>query len=133
MITPIVNDILEVEEVRQPSYTYYLDTKNNRIRGYVDELESVRQAIYLILNTERYAWIIYSWDYGREFDRLIGQPIDLVLSELKRLIQEALLQDDRIESVDNFSFETGRNYIHVTFTAYTIYGETEIETEVPNV
>lgn len=130
---PIVNDIIEIEEVTQPSYTYYLDIENKRIRGYVDELESVRQAIYLILSTERYVWLIYSWNYGREFDNLIGQPMDLVLPELKRLIQEALLQDDRIESVDNFSFETGDKYIHVTFTAYTIYGETEIETEVLNV
>lgn len=130
---PIINDIIEIEETTQPSYTYYLDIENNRIRGYVDELDSVKQAIYLILNTERYVWLIYSWNYGREFDNLIGQSMDLVLPELKRLIQEALLQDDRIESVDNFNFNIGDKYIHVIFTAYTIYGEAEIETEVLNV
>lgn len=130
---PIINDIIEIEETTQPSYTYYLDIENNRIRGYVDELDSVKQAIYLILSTERYVWLIYSWNYGREFDNLIGQSMDLVLPELKRLIQEALLQDDRVESVDNFNFNIGDKYIHVTFTAYTIYGEAEIETEVLNV
>lgn len=127
---PIINDIIEIEETTQPSYTYYLDIENNRIRGYVDELDSVKQAIYLILNTERYVWLIYSWNYGREFDNLIGQPMDLVLPELKRLIGEALTQDDRITGVDNFAFVTGKKSIHVTFTAYTIYGEVEIETEV---
>ena len=59
------------------------------------------QAVYLILNVERYAFPIYSRDYGSELSDLIGTPRDYAISEIKRRITEALTQDDRITSVDD--------------------------------
>lgn len=130
MIPKVDNDLLTLEVETQPSLTYALDIEHDRIRGRVDEIEAVKQAIYLILNIERYDYLIYSWNYGVELKDLIGQPKDFVLPEIKRRITEALLQDDRITAVDGFEFETGRRSVHVTFTAHTIFGDTEIETEV---
>lgn len=130
MIPVVDNDLLTLEVETQPSLTYALDIEHDRIRGHVDTLESVRQAIYLILSIERYDYLIYSWNYGVELIDLIGQPKEFALPELKRRISEALLQDDRITAVDGFKFETGRKSIHVTFTAHTIFGDTDIETEV---
>ena len=102
---PAVNDDLqkdfEIEE--ETSHTYKLDLDNSTIAGYVDDLEAMKQAIYLILNIERYEYLIYSWNYGIELNDLYGQPIPFVLPELKRRITEALLQDSRILGVDNFS------------------------------
>ena len=107
---PAVNDDLqkdfEIEE--ETSHTYKLDLDNSTIAGYVDDLEAMKQAIYLILNIERYEYLIYSWNYGIELNDLYGQPIPFVLPELKRRITEALIQDSRILGVDNFSFETIR-------------------------
>lgn len=74
MIPKVDNDLLTLEVETQPSLTYALDIEHRRIRGMVDELESLRQAIYLILSTERYAYLIYSWNYGVELVELIGQP-----------------------------------------------------------
>ena len=96
----------------------------------VDELESLRQAIYLILSTERYAHLIYSWNYGVELVELIGQPKEYALPEIKRCITEALLQDDRITAVDGFEFETGKKTVHVIFTVHSIFGDLEVETDV---
>lgn len=104
--------------------------EHGRIRGMVDELESLRQAIYLILSTERYAYLIYSWNYGVELVELIGQPKEYALPEIKRCITEALLQDDRITAVDGFEFETGKKTVHVTFTVHSIFGDLEVETDV---
>ena len=123
-------DLIEFALEQQPSRTYKLDIEHGRIRGMVDELESLRQAIYLILNTERYAYLIYSWDYGVELVELIGQPKDYAFSELKRRITEALLQDDRITAIDGFEFETGKKSIHATFTVHSVFGDVEVETDV---
>ncbi len=130
-----VNTIL-TEEITEDSYvgrTYKIvvnESNENRISGYVDDLESVKQAIYLILSTERYAYIIYSWDYGIELVDLFGKPISYVMSELQERIDDALTQDDRIESVDNFEFEISKNRIHTTFTVNTTVGNFDTELEV---
>lgn len=130
MIPKVDNDLLTLEVETQSSLTYALDIEHGRIRGMVDELESLRQAIYLILSTERYAYLIYSWNYGVELVKLIGQPKEYALPEIKRCITEALLQDDRITAVDGFEFETGKKTAHVTFTVHSIFGDLEVETDV---
>ncbi len=130
MIPQVSDDILDIEVESQPSKTYCLDIENGRIRGIADNLEAVRQAVYLILNTERYDCLIYSWNYGVELKELIGQPREYAYSEIKRCITEALLQDDRITAVDDFEFETAEKTVHVRFTVYTIFGDMEVETDV---
>lgn len=102
----------------------------NRISGYVDGLDSVKQAIYLILSTERYQHIIYSWDYGVELLDLIGKPLPYVMSEVPRRITEALTQDDRIEDVTDFEFEMNGKQLHVKFTVISNVGNIPTELEV---
>ena len=87
-------DGYEVEE--EPSLTWKLDIENGRIWGLADGEDTVRQAVYCILNTERYETLIYSWDYGVEFVDLIGSPLNYAMTELARRAEEALTQDDRI-------------------------------------
>ena len=129
---PQVQDDLraEFEEVVEPSKTFKLYLEKNRCLGFVDEREALKQAIFVILSTERYDYIIYSWNYGVEFKDLIGQPVAFVASEVKRRIRECLLQDDRIEEVDSFEVSTNKNKVHVSFTAHTIFGEIQAEREV---
>ena len=104
-----IDDIIlnDFEVVEEPSYTYkmVLPTRDNeptRFNGKTDELDAVQQAVYKILNTERYNYPIYSWDYGIELRDLFGQPIPWVYPELERRITEALTWDDRINSVTDF-------------------------------
>lgn len=126
---PAVNDDLQrdFEFEEETSNTYKINLDESIIAGYVDEHEAMVQAIYLILNIERYEHLIYSWDYGIELIDLFGQPIPFVLPELKRRITEALMQDTRITGVDNFSFETNKGKVHATFTVSTIFGDIEAE------
>ena len=130
MIPKVDNDLLTLEVETQPSLTYALDIEHGRIRGMVDELESLRQSIYLILSVERYQYPIYSYNYGVELVDLIGQPKDFVMSEVKRRITEALTQDDRINSVDGFEFESTKNALIVTFTVHSIFGDIETKKEI---
>jgi phage baseplate assembly protein W len=111
----------------QPSYTYsvnYDDASggDGQIHGFCDKLAAVKQAIFKILNTERYAYVIYSWNYGIELADLIGKPIPFIYAETQRRITEALTNDDRIKSVANFSFSHSGGDVAVTFDVHTIYG-----------
>lgn len=123
-------DLVAFAVAGQPGYTYKLDTDHQKVTGMTDKQEAIRQAIYLILSVERYAYPIYSRNYGVELADLIGCPKDYAMSEIKRRIIEALEQDDRITGVDKWEFEAGRNSVHVTFVAHTIYGDVGAGKEV---
>lgn len=123
-------DLITFAVETQPSYTHKLDIDRNRVRGMTDERDAVLQAVYLILNVERYAFPIYSRNYGSELVDLIGQPMDYAMSEMKRRITDALMQDDRITGVDDWTFETGRKSVLVRFTVHTIYGDVSAQKEV---
>lgn len=123
-------DLMEFAIEEQPSYTYKLDIDKGRIRGMTDEADAMLQAVYLILSVERYQYPIYSFNYGVELADLIGQPKDYVMSEVKRRITEALTQDDRINSVDGWEFESTKKALVVTFTVHSIYGDIETKKEV---
>lgn len=107
-----------------PSKNYKMDLNGDSIRGLCDGLKSIQQIIYKILNTERYKYIIYSWNYGIELHDLYGQPVSYVCSELQRRITEALTQDDRITSVDNFEFDTSeKRVVKTKFIVHTVLGD----------
>ena len=102
--------------------------EQNLISGYVDELEAMKQVVYKILNTERYQYVIYSWNYGIELMDLYGEPVSYVCAELERRISEALLQDDRIVSVDSFEYDySKKGQVYVTFVVHTIFGDFDEE------
>ena len=113
-----------------PSRDYKSNQNDKRISGIVEDLEAVKQAIYFMLNTERYQYLIYSWDYGVELSDLFGQPYSYVVPEIERRVTECLMQDDRIKEVNNFSVEKTKNNVHATFTVVTVYGEVESEVNV---
>lgn len=123
-------DILQIDESTEPSNTFFIDFEKGRTSGFVDEREAVKQAIMLILNTERYKFLIYSWNYGVELEELVGTHPDIVEDEVERLISEALLQDDRITAVYDFEFSRNRDTLLVNFKVDSIYGDIGIETEV---
>lgn len=114
----------------QPGLTHKLDISRRRVRGMTDKRDAVLQSVYLILNVERYAYPIYSRNYGSELSDLIGKPKPYAMSELKRRISEALLQDDRITGLGGWEFETGRKSVRVRFIVHTIYGDVTAEKEV---
>lgn len=131
---PNTNDGLladfEIEE-QQANNTYKLNLDKNRCYGSIDEIEALKQAIFLMLSIERYDHIIYSWNVGFESKDLIGKPVEYVMSEVKRRIPDCLLQDDRINAVDSFEFERPKKgVLHVTYVAHTIYGDLTLSKEV---
>lgn len=128
---PVINDLeILLQEPTNATKDFGINFTTNRISGFVDDLESVRQVCVLILNTERYDHPIYSWNYGVELKDLIGQPPSYVHSEVKRRITDALTQDDRITDVTDFEVNTGRHKVEVSFRVNTVYGDFQEEIEV---
>jgi hypothetical protein len=132
-------DILtqEITEQTYPSRTYRIvinkdnsTAATDRIDGFADDLESVKQAVYLILSTERYQHLLYSWDYGVELMDLIGKPMPYVMSEVPRRIKDALTQDNRIKDVIDFEFQVNKHKLHTTFKVVTDIGDISTELEV---
>ncbi|MFU0784490.1 MAG: DUF2634 domain-containing protein [Thermoanaerobacterium thermosaccharolyticum] len=116
---------LETDETIETSNTYKMS--ETKIQGYINELEALKQAIYKVLNTEKYEYPIYSFSYGIEIENLIGKDPTYVQIELKRRIKECLLQDERINNVDNFKFEFNDDNLTCIFEVTSIYGNTEVE------
>lgn len=124
-------NITELETVTQPSLTYSLDLERKRITGKIDNQEAIKQAVMKILNTERYAYTIYSSQYGVQLERLIGQDYDFIVSDIERTISEALLVDDRITGISDFKIEkSGLNSLLASFTVNSIFGTDRIDIEV---
>lgn len=126
---PELNLINQLDE-QMPSYTYNINRNTNRISGYIDDKDAIIQAIYLILQTERYESMIYNWYYGVEFDGLIGKNKDYVTSELQRVIREALTEDDRIIEVSDFDITYTDDSALIVFLVQTNIGDITIEWEV---
>ena len=113
----------------QPSKTYRLDLDGKRIRGSVDGLEAVKQAIDKALRTARYKNLIYDSDYGSELlSVMLSQGTrEMIETSFPKLIEEALSGDARILGVSGFSYEYGKDSVTVRFTAETIFGSVETE------
>lgn len=121
----------EIEEEVMPGLTWKLDEERGVIEQRLDGLEALKQALGLILRTERMEFEIYSADYGAELTELFGQPIPLVYVNLEENVKEALLQDDRVESVENFQFiRSGKHTVLMTFTVITAEDTLDMDLEV---
>jgi len=117
----------QMEEAQQPSRTYRIDFEQGRVVGMADGLDAVKQAVYKILHTDRFRHLIYSSDYGMEWNGLIGANPAFIQAELKRRITESLLQDDRIEAVQDFEFEFNGDTALVRFTVVSSFGSYQEE------
>lgn len=115
-----------------PSLTWHLDFDKGRIVGKTDGLEAIKQAVIKVFQTDRFWYDVYSFDYGHELTLLLGSSPEFVQSEATRMIQEALLPDDRIDSVENVEAEIKGDQITIRFTVVTVYGsfETEVSRDV---
>ena len=123
---------IEVEAPEdRPSFTYKIDFQTGRVVGFVDGREAMKQAILKIVFTERFNYLIYSWNYGTELNAVFGRSFPVFASEIKRVLTEALLTDRRITEIRDFTVtQTGKRTAEVTFTAVTVFGEVEITTGV---
>lgn len=131
-MTPKFNFVVsEIEDTVQSSKTYKIDSFNGRITRKIDELEAIKQAIFKILQTERFENVIYDDSYGVELIGLIGKPKEFVKSDIERIIKEALVVDERILGIENFNIvDETKDILKIEFKVNSIYGDIKLESEV---
>ena len=86
--------------------------------------------IYKALKTERFEYLVYSWQYGIELKPFIGKVMGVQerYSELRRVVTECLMVNPYIKSIDSFSItpESRAELVRVHITLTTVYGEVGI-------
>lgn len=89
----------------------------------VEGNEAIKIWIYKALQTPRYQYEIYSWDYGSELMDLIGKAYTkgLTQSEASRYIKEALLINPYILDVNVVSTSFDGDVLSANVRVKTIY------------
>lgn len=114
-----------------PTKTYKIDTVNKRIIGNISDEEAVMQFIRKVLSTDKYAFEIYDWYYGNELLKLVGQSYNYAIARIPNIFKEALLVDDRITDVRDFTFsQPAIDTAVVSCVVDTVYGPLKYEQEV---
>ena len=121
---PLKAEIDISSQNEKPWETYHM--KDSIIQGRIDDIEAIKQAIYKILMTERYDYVIYDRNYGIELKDLIGRDRHYVCAVLKERVEDALLYDSRIKGIKDWSVTMGKNHITAEFTVETVRGSVEI-------
>ena len=130
MLTPQIENSLKptTQIVLVPSKTYKMNEE--RIAGYVDGLEAVKQAIYHTLMVERYSCLSYDANYGVELEQYIGQDTAFLKATIESTLKEALTQDLRIKDVIVTNIKELENIILVKFTVKSTYGDIQMEVNI---
>ena len=89
----------------EPGLTYYINSATGRISSMIDNKQALVQSIYKALDTEKFGYLIYGWLYGLDMEPFIGQDLDYIQTNLQSYVEDCLLQDDRIESIQNFTVQ----------------------------
>ena len=124
--------VLESVELPYPT-EYGVDFSTGQLTGQmVEGIEAVRVWIWCALHTQRFKYGIYSWDYGADFEQYIGQSVtqEFLETDCHDEIEETLLISPYITGIDDFEIELDGERLHIAFTVHTIYGDTEVDTNV---
>lgn len=94
----------------------------------VEGNEAIAVWIWHAIKTYRYAFSVYSWDFGSEIDTLLGQnyTYELTKAEVTRYIQEALLINPYILEVTKIDVSFNGDVLTVYARVITIYEDLEV-------
>lgn len=120
---------IEVEEETVKS-DYEIDFETGELTGRViTGIDAIKQWVKIVLLTDRYRYPQYSWDHGGELSTLIGQGYDeaYVKSEVKRMIEDAILIDEDIIGIEDLTCSMMDDRLSIHFYLNTIYGGGEVD------
>ncbi len=126
------NDIFLSDESgsRQANKTFKIDFEKKRLDGMADGIDALSQTVYAILMTPRYAYTIFSHNYGTDYSNLPSGDYIKSIAAIKNAVTDSLMIDDRILSVQDFEFTKNEHSIFVKFVVKSIFGDVVFEKEV---
>lgn len=108
---------------------YGINFETGQLTGKIVEgIEAVKVWAWLALQVPRYRYYVYSWNYGQEYEELVGKgySAEYMETELKRMTEECLLQNDYITGIENFEYEKKGDEVNLSFKILTTLGDTEV-------
>lgn len=123
----LLGQVLESDEV-SASKSYLMHIDRERIFGFVDGADALKQAIYKEINTESGIYPIYS-NYGVMKRDLFGKPKRYAYMILTERVRDALLNDDRVLDVHSFYYVddmSKRENLCMSFKVESVYGVVDI-------
>lgn len=120
---------VEVEEETVRS-DYEINFETGELTGrIITGVDAIKQWVKIVLLTDRYRYPQYSWDHGGELSTLIGQGYDeaYVKSEVKRMIEDAILIDEDILGIEDLTCSMMDDRLSIHFYLNTIYGGGEVD------
>ena len=121
-----VNSAVELPVFKELAFDF--NTGQLKTRGglyyYVEKNEAIKVWIWKALHASRFTYLAYSTNYGNEIYTLVGRYLakQLLYSELKRMIEEALLCNPYITSLTEFEVTQKGSKVECVFAVNTIYG-----------
>ena len=121
-----VNTAVELPVFKELAFDF--ETGQLKTRGglyyYVEKNEAIKVWIWKALHASRFTYLAYSTNYGNEIYTLVGRYLakQLLYSELKRMIEEALLCNPYITSLTEFEVTQKGSKVECVFAVNTIYG-----------
>lgn len=125
--------IVEEQETRSEPTDYEIDFTTGELTGkIITGLPAVIQWIRLALETERYFYNQFSWEYGSELKTLIGQSFseEYITSEVQRMVTDALSTSEDIDSISSLEVAMDGDNLQIDFTVNTPYGSGEVNLNV---
>ena len=110
-----------------------IDFETGQLNGKIVEgVDAVLVWAWMALHTPRFRHYVYSWDYGQEFDTLIGKgyPDAYIKAELQRMVEECLTVNPYIEGIDNFGYKKEGDKVTISFRILTDFGEKGVQMDV---
>lgn len=118
--------ITDATPEQQPSLTWGMQLDGDRCIGKKDDVAAIVQSIFCTLSTEQGKYIIYPASYGLKMEDLYGEPAAYIYAILQERIKTALMQDDRILNIDNFSYQASGEMLTIRYDVHVGYTEDEI-------
>ena len=119
-ILPEDIDLDDVEFEDLPTNTFLVEKE--QVAGMNEGIEAMRQAVEIMLTTERYDYQIYSENFGVELEDLVGEDPDYIRATFPDLIRDAFSIDERILREENYNFTATGDTMTITFDVVTVFG-----------
>ncbi|HIG0360384.1 TPA: DUF2634 domain-containing protein [Clostridium sporogenes] len=94
----------------------------------VEGNQALKIWIWKVLKTARYRYLAYSWNYGQEYETLIGKGLSAAALklEVERYIKEAILINPYVKDIYNLNIIVEGAKLNIDFIVSTVYGEVDI-------
>ena len=112
---------------------YGIDFDTGQLTGKIVEgKEAIKVWVWNCLHTSRFRYGIHSWSFGWNPEEYIGQGVTLeyIQADAESEIEEALMVNQYITGIDDFTAELNDGVLHIGFTVLTEFGSVGVDYDV---